>query len=160
MKNVRMLLVGFAVAALAVACSQDSDEASTETEEAPSVAEGDEAEEAAEVEEVEEVEEAGGGDELEEQGMEFMESVAAAGVENVEDCDAVAAAWRELIDDNEDLLEQMTERAQTQGEEEQAAFEERYAERLGTFMDQMTEVMTACGTHEEVPGLLEELSTQ
>jgi hypothetical protein len=155
MKNVRIVLIGFAIAALAVACGQKADESSAEPGEASKVAEADEAEAAAEVEEGDE-----GGDELAERGIAFMESIAAAGVENVENCEAVAASWRTLIDEHEDLLEQMTERAATQTPEDQAAFEARYAERLGTFMEQMTEVITSCQENEEILALMEELSTQ
>jgi hypothetical protein len=154
MKSVRIVLVGFALAALVAACSQKADETSGETEDTTEAAEGaDEGAEAAEA-----------GDEatreLEERGMVFMEAIAAAGVENVEDCAAVAASWRTLIDDNEDLLDQMSDVAATQTPEDQAAFEERYSERLGTFMEQMTEVIQACQEHEEILELMEELSTQ
>jgi hypothetical protein len=154
MKSVRIVLVGFALAALVAACSQKADETSGETEETTEAAEG--ADESAEATEA--------GDEavreLEERGMVFMEAIAAAGVENMEDCAAVAASWRTLIDENEDLLDQMSEVAATQTPEDQAAFEERFSERLGTFMEQMTEVIQACQEHEEILELMEELSTQ
>lgn len=160
MKSVHIVVVGFVIAALAVACDRDDASSADEPEEATKAAEGDEEEDSAEPAELEEAGDSEAPTEIEQRGLDFFDEVAEAGLENIDDCDAVATTWRSMIDENEDLLADMSAMAAAMSAEQQTAFEKRNAERLGAFMDRMDEVTQACHEHDELPGLLEELSTR
>ena len=99
-------------------------------------------------------------DELEEAAVVFLEKVAAVGVEHIDDCDEVMAAWGGLADENEELLDAMHEHSRAQTVEQQAAFQEAYADRLDAFMNRMVQVIEACQDHPDLGSVLDRFATE
>ncbi len=84
--------------------------------------------------------------------MALMEKVGAAAVEHKDDCDALAAAWQKLWDDNKDLVNAATKI--DRDSQKVAEWDKAYKDQKKAINEKLKPAFDKCSKHKAVVALL------
>jgi hypothetical protein len=94
----------------------------------------------------------------EELAVALYEELGRVGARLAEDCDEVEAAWREMLDQREDLVAAVSSLNQDATPAQAQAFQDRYEDRLDNLAGNLMVVMLVCDGHEGIQAVLDSLS--